>query len=187
MCEQMKTLKQQIKMLLRDGKWYNWLSLETGDAYDQLIWEPGPDCGKGFPSGKKRGVFRGREEEHRGGVGGLSWAPGYGSEKSQIVVVQSLSRVPLFATPWTAASSPCVQGHAGFPVHHQLPEPTQTHVHQVSDAIQPSHPVVPFSSCLQSFPASGSFSNESALHMVAKVFKFQLQHQSFQWTPRTDL
>ena len=43
----------------------------------------------------------------------------------------------------------------GFPVHHQLPELTQTHVHQVGDAIQPSHPL---SSCLQSFPASGSFS-----------------------------
>ena len=42
----------------------------------------------------------------------------------------------------------------GFPVHHQLPELTQTHVHQVGDAIQPSHPL---SSCLQSFPASGSF------------------------------
>ena len=45
----------------------------------------------------------------------------------------------------------------GFPVHHQLPEPTQTHVHWGSDAIQPSHPVSPFSSYLQSFPASGSF------------------------------
>ena len=44
----------------------------------------------------------------------------------------------------------------GLPVHHQLPELTQTHVHWFSDAIQPSHPVVPFS-CLQSFPASGSF------------------------------
>ena len=44
----------------------------------------------------------------------------------------------------------------GFSVHHQLPELTQTHVHQVVDAIQPSHPVIPFS-CLQSFPASGSF------------------------------
>ena len=40
---------------------------------------------------------------------------------------------------------------------HQLPELAQTHVHWVGDAIQPSHPVVPFSSCLQSFPASGSF------------------------------
>ena len=41
-------------------------------------------------------------------------------------------------------------------VHHQLPEFTQTHVHRVDDAIQPSS-VIPFSSCLQSFPASGSF------------------------------
>ena len=46
---------------------------------------------------------------------------------------------------------------AAFPVHHQLPELAQTRVHQVSDAIQPSHPAVPFSRCLQSFPASGSF------------------------------
>ena len=42
----------------------------------------------------------------------------------------------------------------GFPVHHQLPESTQTHVHWVGGVIQPSHPVIPFSSCLQSFPAS---------------------------------
>ena len=45
----------------------------------------------------------------------------------------------------------------GLPVHHQLPDFTQTHVHRVSDAIQPSHPVAPFSSCPQSLPASGSF------------------------------
>ena len=45
----------------------------------------------------------------------------------------------------------------GLPVYHQLPEFTQIHVHWVSDAIQPSHPVVPFSSCSQSSPASGSF------------------------------
>ena len=44
-----------------------------------------------------------------------------------------------------------------FPVHHQLLQFTQTHVHRVSDGIQPSHPVIPFSSHLQSFPASGSF------------------------------
>ena len=45
----------------------------------------------------------------------------------------------------------------GLPVHHQLLEPTQTHVHWVSDAIQPSQLVVPFASRLQSFPALGSF------------------------------
>ena len=45
----------------------------------------------------------------------------------------------------------------GLPVHHQLPEFTQTHVQRVGDAIQPSHPVIPFSSCPQSLPASESF------------------------------
>ena len=44
----------------------------------------------------------------------------------------------------------------GFPVLHHLLALTQTHVHRVSDAIQPSHPLVPFS-CLQPFTASGSF------------------------------
>ena len=43
----------------------------------------------------------------------------------------------------------------GFPVHHQLPQLTQTHVHRVNDAISSS--VIPFSSCLQSFPGLGSF------------------------------
>ena len=46
----------------------------------------------------------------------------------------------------------------GFPVHHQLSEFARTHVHWVSDAIESPHPLPsPFSSCLQSFPASGSF------------------------------
>ena len=45
----------------------------------------------------------------------------------------------------------------GFPVHYQLLELIQTHVNQVGDTIQPSHPVVAFTSHLQSFPASGSF------------------------------
>ena len=45
----------------------------------------------------------------------------------------------------------------GFPVHHQLPELIQSHVHWVGDTIQPSHPVIPLSSHLQSFPGPGSF------------------------------
>ena len=54
---------------------------------------------------------------------------------------------------------------SGLPVHHQLPEFTQTHVHRVSDAIQPSHPlVIPFSSCPQSLPAS-VFYKQSTLRM----------------------
>ena len=50
-----------------------------------------------------------------------------------------------------------------------------------------SSSVVPFSSRLQSFPASGSFQMSQLFYQVAKVLEFQLQHQSFQWTPRTDL
>ena len=51
----------------------------------------------------------------------------------------------------------------GFLVHHQLPEFTQTHVHRVGDAIQPSHPVIPFSSQHPIFPSLRVFSNESVL------------------------
>ena len=50
-----------------------------------------------------------------------------------------------------------------------------------------SSSVDPFSSHLQSFPASGSFQMSTSSHQVAKVLEFQLQHQSFQCTPRTDL
>ena len=50
-----------------------------------------------------------------------------------------------------------------------------------------SSSVVPFSSCPQSLPASESFPMSQLLHEVVKVLEFQLQHQSFQWTPRTDL
>ena len=53
----------------------------------------------------------------------------------------------------------------GLPVYHQLLESTQTHVHCVSNAIQPSHSVIPFSSCSQTLPSIRVFSNESALHM----------------------
>ena len=54
--------------------------------------------------------------------------------------------------------NPMNRSTPGLPVHHQLPEFTQTRVHLASDAIQPSHSsVVPFSSCPQSLPASGSF------------------------------
>ena len=75
-----------------------------------------------------------------------------------------------------------------LPVHHQLREITQTHVHRVGDAIQPSHPLLspspPAPNCSQH---QGLFQWVNSLHQVAKVLEFQLQHQSFQWTPRTDL
>ena len=53
----------------------------------------------------------------------------------------------------------------GFPVHHQLPEFTQTHVHSVSDAIQPSHPLSPLLLRPSIFPNIRVFSNDSVLHI----------------------
>ena len=76
----------------------------------------------------------------------------------------------------------------GLPVHHQLPEFSQTHVHRVSDAIQTSHslsspsPPVPNPSQHQSL-----FQWVNSSHEVAKVLEFQLQHHSFQRNPRADL
>ena len=74
----------------------------------------------------------------------------------------------------------------GFPVHHQLPELAQTHVHWVGDDIQPSHPL---SSPYPAFNLSqhhGLFQWISSSHQVAKILEFQLQHQSFQCIFRTD-
>ena len=75
----------------------------------------------------------------------------------------------------------------GFPVLHYLPEFVQTHVHWVSDAIQPSHLLSPSS------PTAFSLSHYQSLfqwvgssHQMAKVLEFQLQPQSFQWIFRTD-
>ena len=76
----------------------------------------------------------------------------------------------------------------GLLVHHQLPEFTQTPVHWVGDAIQPSHPLSsPSPPALNLSQHQGLFKWVSSSHQVAKVLEFQLQHQSFQWTPRTDL
>jgi len=72
----------------------------------------------------------------------------------------------------------------GLPIHHQLLEFTQIQVHWVCDAIQPSHPL--------SFPSSTAFNLSQyqvlfkwvrSSHQVAKVLEFQLQYQSFRWTP----
>ena len=75
----------------------------------------------------------------------------------------------------------------GFPVHHQLPELAQTHVHRVSDAIQPSHPLL--SPSMPTFNLSqhqGLFQWVSSSHQVTKLLEFQFWHQFCQWIFRTD-
>ena len=75
----------------------------------------------------------------------------------------------------------------GFPVLHYLPEFAQTHVHWVSDAIQPFHPLSPPSPpALNLSQHQGLFQWVGSSHQVAKVLELQLQHQSFQWIFRVD-
>ena len=111
-----------------------------------------------------------------------SWRPTlhYVAKETHMTSLQSLSHVRL--------CNPMDCSTLGLPVHHQDPEFTQTHVHWVSDAIQPSHPL------LSPSPPAFSLSQHQSLfkwvsswHQVAKVLEFQLHHQSFQWTLRTDL
>ena len=75
----------------------------------------------------------------------------------------------------------------GSPVLHHLLEFAQTHVHWVSDAIQPSHPLSPsspFVLCLSQHQSL--FQQVSCSHQVPKVLELQLQHQSFRWVFRVD-
>ena len=69
----------------------------------------------------------------------------------------------------------------GLPVHHQLPEFTQTHIHWVGDAIQPSHPLLSPSLAFNLSQHQDLFQWVSSSHQVAKELEFQLQHQFFQW------
>ena len=96
------------------------------------------------------------------------------SEKEYIYIssVQLLSHLQLFETPCSTL---------GFPVHHQYPELTQTHVHRMGDAIQPSHPLSsPSPPTFNLSQHQSVFQRISSSHQVAKVLEFQLQHQSFQ-------
>ena len=76
----------------------------------------------------------------------------------------------------------------GFPVLHHLPQFAQTHVHWVSDAIQPFHPLSSHSSPAFNLSQHQGLSQwVSSSHQVAKVLELQLQHQSFQWISSVDI
>ena len=77
--------------------------------------------------------------------------------------------------------------HSRLPCPSTTPEPTQTHVHHISDTIQPSHPLSsPSPSTFNLSQHQDLFQWVSSWHQVTKVLEFQLQHQSFQWIFRTD-
>ena len=97
-----------------------------------------------------------------------------------LVVFPSLSCVQFFATPWTAAH----QASLSFTI---FPELSQTHVHWVSDAIQPSHPLLPSSPpAFNLSQHQGLFQWVNSSKQVVKLLELQLQHQSFQRVFRVD-
>ena len=86
-----------------------------------------------------------------------------------------------FAQSCPTLCDPMNHSTPGLPVHHQLPEFTQTYVHRVGDAIQPSHPLSsPSPPAFSLSQHQGLFQGVSSSHQVAKVLELQLQHQSFQ-------
>ena len=99
-------------------------------------------------------------------------------EKSQFSsVIQSCSTL----------CDPMVCSTPGLPVHYQLPEFTQTHVHWIGDAVQSSHPLLsPSPPVFNLSQHQGLFKWVSSSHLMAKGLEFQLQHQCFQWIFRTD-
>ena len=112
------------------------------------------------------------------------------TERSWDILLNEKGRVEfsLVAQSCLTLCDPMSRSTPGLPVHHQLPESTQTHVHWVGDVIQPSHPPSsPSPPALNLSQHQGLFQWVSSSHQVAKVLEFQLQHQSFQWIPRTDL
>ena len=79
------------------------------------------------------------------------------NQKGEVTDYMKIPRINSLTQSCLTFCNPMDYSMPDFSVHHQLPKLALTQVHQVGDAIQPSHPLSPFSSCLQSFPASGSF------------------------------
>ena len=107
----------------------------------------------------------------------LSWKLHFRSDQIRSVA----QSCPTLCDPMNRSTS-------GLPVHHQLPEFTETHVHRVSDAIRPSHPLsAPSPPDPDPSQHQSLFQWVNSSHEVAKVLEFQLQHHSFQRNPRADV
>ena len=107
-------------------------------------------------------------------AGNVNWCShcreqyGGSSKKTRVTIRSDAQSCPTLCDPMNRSTP-------GLPVHHQLPESTQTHVHQVSDAIQPSHPLSsPSPPAPNPSQHQGLFQSVNSLHEVAKVLEFQL-------------
>ena len=107
--------------------------------------------------------------------------PRLGSKTLAYCCCSAVHLCPTFCDP-TDCSMP------GLPVPHHLPEFAQVHVHCISDAIQPSHPLTPSSpSALNPSQHQRLFQRVICSHQMTKILELQLQHQSFQWIFMVDL
>ena len=98
--------------------------------------------------------------------------------------LQSVSSV---AQSCPTLCDPMNRSTSGLPVHHQVPKLAQTHVHWVSDAIQPFYPLLaPSPPAFNLSQHQGLFQWVNSLHQMATVLEFQRQHQSFERILRTD-
>ena len=168
----------------------------SSKIYHELYFEVGfPGCA----SGKEPACQCRRHKRHRfnSWVRKIPWRgiPWSGQTTSVFVYRESYgwSSLVVYSPVQSVAQScptlcdPMDCSMPAFPVLHQLPELAQTHVHWVGDAIQPSHPLSsPSPPVFNLSQHQGLFQGVSSSHQVAKVLKFQLQHQSFQWIFRTD-
>ena len=112
----------------------------------------------------------------------LIFAP---SVKLRHIILDSSVEFSSVAQSCPTLCSPMNRSTPGLPVHHQLPEFTQTHVHRVSDAIQPSHPLLSPSPPAPIPPSIRVFSNESTLRWGGQ--STGVSAHSFQRNPRADL
>ena len=109
-----------------------------------------------------------------------------GSKMKVLTVVKAPHQFSSVAQSCLTLGDPMDCSTPGLPVLHHLPELAQTHICWVGDAIQPSHPLSSPPSTFSLSQHQGLFQGVSSSHQVAKVLGFQLQHQSFQWTFRTN-
>ena len=118
-----------------------------------------------------------------------------GTKYSSVLTAKSQEKPNISSVQFSSVAQWCLTlcdpmncSTPGLPVCHQLLEFTQTHVHWVGDAIQPSHPLSsPFPPAPNPSQHQRLFQWVNSSHEVAKVLEFQLPHHSVQTTPKADL
>ena len=136
---------------MREKHWNMYITIcKTDDQYKSNAWSRAP---KGGALGQPR-----RMEWEGGGRGFHDWGTNVHPWLIHVQFSSVAQSCPTLCDPMNCSTP-------GHPVHHQLPEFTQTHVHQVGDAIQPSHPLSSLFLLPPIPPSIRVFSNESTLHM----------------------